>query len=314
MGDRMHTFVVCAYGNSPFLNVCLESLLAQNVGSRVLIVTSTPNEEIRSAAKAYGLEVIVNRRGQGIAQDWNFALQQAKTPLVTLAHQDDVYLPDYTKKVLAAYRKNRDAIILFTDYQELREADSSLEEAEILNHSGVVLRNFEVEQPEYGMEEPDSESESMLFDPKRADSNQDQMWHTAQSRLIRIKHLMLSPLRVPVFRRSIWIRRRVLSLGNPICCPSVTYVRSRIPQKLFAGDMRSNIDWQAWEQLSRRKGSFVYLPEVLMLHRIHSGSTTSELVSDHARRQEDLYMFRKFWPGKIPEWIWRFYGENEKYQ
>ena len=74
-----------------------------------------------------------------------------------------------------------------------------------------------------------------------------------------------------------------------------------MPEKLFAGNMKSNIDWQAWEQLSKRKGSFVYLPEKLMLHRIHGGSTTSSLVNDHARREEDLYMFRKFWP----EWIAR---------
>ena len=77
--------------------------------------------------------------------------------------------------------------------------------------------------------------------------------------------------------------------------------------------MKSNIDWQAWERLSKQKGAFVYVPRPLVLHRIHSGSTTSEMMNDNARKEEDLYMFRKFWPGKIPELIWKAYGKNERF-
>ena len=41
-----HTFVVCAYKESPYLEECIKSLLAQTVRSEILITTSTPNEKI----------------------------------------------------------------------------------------------------------------------------------------------------------------------------------------------------------------------------------------------------------------------------
>ena len=43
---RDHTFAVCAYGESPYLEECVRSLLDQNVKSRILIATSTPNARI----------------------------------------------------------------------------------------------------------------------------------------------------------------------------------------------------------------------------------------------------------------------------
>ncbi len=264
-----HTFVVCAYGESPFLTECLESLVNQTVKSRILVATSTPNDTIRSAAGRFGARLLINQGESGIAGDWNFAMKQGGTPLVTLAHQDDVYMPDYTRQIQRAYRKNPDAVILFTDYMELREDPASF-----------------------------------------AGSG----WKETESRLVIVKRMMLFPLRVRLLQKIRWVRRRVLSFGNAICCPSVTYVRKQIPEPLFVGNMKSNIDWQAWELLSRRKGSFVYIPNKLMLHRIHKSSTTSALVEDHGRRQEDLHILRRFWPGKIPELIWRAYGNNEKYQ
>ena len=275
-----HTFVVCAYGESPYLRQCLESLRAQTSRSEILMITSTPNDMIQSAAEEYGLSVQVNHGKAGLAEDWNFALLQAKTPLVTLAHQDDVYQPDYARRMLQAWKKNRDAVILFSDYQELRAAGRSSEEDSDQNDIGADVHG----------------------------------WKITESKLIQTKRIMLLPLRIPSFQRSRWIRRRVLSLGNAICCPAVTYVKKRMPGKLFIGNMKSNIDWQAWELLSKRRGSFVYIPEKLMLHRIHGESTTAELVGEHARREEDLYMLRKFWPGKMPELIWKLYGKNERYQ
>lgn len=41
----------------------------------------------------------VNHGEKGITQDWNFAYQCADSRYVTIAHQDDVYLPDYWEKV-----------------------------------------------------------------------------------------------------------------------------------------------------------------------------------------------------------------------
>ena len=70
---------------------------------------------------------------------------------------------------------------------------------------------------------------------------------------LKIKRIMLFPLRF--FRKSIFIRRRVLSLGCPIGCPTVTFNKQKFNTPLFENDQfRSDVDWQAWESLSKIKG------------------------------------------------------------
>ena len=81
---------------------------------------------------------------------------------------------------------------------------------------------------------------------------------------------------------------------------------------LFADTMRSNIDWDMWERLSRIKGSFVYNPAPLMCHRIHGGSTTSEIIGQGSRNAEDLEMFRRFWPEGIARFLAKRYAGSEK--
>jgi glycosyltransferase involved in cell wall biosynthesis len=115
-----HTFVVCAYKNSPYLSASIESVLSQTVPSKVLMSTSTPNDHIRDAARKYGLDMVVNDDDPGIASDWNFAYEAAETDFVTLAHQDDTYEPQFAEKTLSALARNNRPIIAFTDYFELR--------------------------------------------------------------------------------------------------------------------------------------------------------------------------------------------------
>ena len=86
---NLHTFAVCAYGESPYLEECVQSLLAQKVRTRILIATSTPNSYIYGIGEKYGIPVHINHGEKGLAGDWNFAYSCATTPLVTLAHQDD---------------------------------------------------------------------------------------------------------------------------------------------------------------------------------------------------------------------------------
>ena len=66
------------------------------------------------------------------------------------------------------------------------------------------------------------------------------------------------------------------------------------------------------EKLSRKKGSFVYCPEVEMYHRIHGGSTTSELLEKDLRGEEDLEMMKKFWPEGIAKWLAGRYAKSEE--
>ena len=107
------------------------------------------------------------------------------------------------------------------------------------------------------------------------------------------------------------MRRRVLSLGSPICCPAVTYCLPNLPQPVFLDTMKCDLDWQAWERFSKLEGSFVYSDKLLMRHRIHEGSETSALIQDTTRSREDLEMFQKFWPAPIARVLNRVYSGSQ---
>ena len=257
--NRDHTFMVLAYGRSPFLEECIQSLLAQTVKSRIVLATSTPNDYLEDIADRYHLPMVVNPRGSSLAGDWDFALHAAGTPIVTLAHQDDIYHKYYTADILKAAGKAKKPLIIHTDYWEIRE-DKIVE----------------------------------------------------QNRLLLIKRLMLFPMRLPFLWESRFARRRILSLGNAICCPSVSYVVENLDGFHFRRNMKCNVDWQAWEEISRRKGSFAYVSRKRMGHRIHRASATSEMIVDDHRHQEDLAMYRKCWPMPVARLLEHFYGSAER--
>ncbi|BCJ91487.1 hypothetical protein IZ6_22220 [Terrihabitans soli] len=116
-----HTFTVLAYGDSPFLEGCLRSLAAQSVKSRIIVATSTPSDFIATAAKAAGVELLVNPKREGIGADWNFGLKAAGTRYVTLAHQDDMYFPDFLEKTKALFDAHPDGAIAFTGFREISD-------------------------------------------------------------------------------------------------------------------------------------------------------------------------------------------------
>ena len=82
--------------------------------------------------------------------------------------------------------------------------------------------------------------------------------------------------------------------------------------ELFVPHFRSNLDWETWEQLSREKGGFCYLPRPLMAHRIHEGSETTATIQDHQRKGEDYEMFQKFWPKTIAKVLCGWYQKSEE--
>lgn len=255
-----HTFVICAYKSSPYLEKCIQSLQNQTIKSEVLMSTSTPNEQIDKLCRKYNIPLFVNRGASGIAQDWNFGYNCAKTKYVTIAHQDDIYFTQYAEIILGIAEKEKKPLILFSDYYELRDGK-----------------------------------------------------YVKKSRLLQIKRFLLSPLRIKVFRNSRFVRRRILSLGSAICCPSVTMCRDNLPKQIFRAHFKSNVDWEAWINLSIKKGSFIYVNKPLMAHRIHEGSETTAVIGDNRRSTEDLEIFRKFWPDPIAKLLTRIYSRGEKY-
>ena len=117
-----HTFVIPAYKKSIYLKDCIESLINQRIKSKVIITTSTPSSYIEDLAILYNIPYYINNSEiKGIGADWNFALSKVETELVTIAHQDDIYDPNYTSEVLKRKRSlgAEGVLFLFTDYYNL---------------------------------------------------------------------------------------------------------------------------------------------------------------------------------------------------
>lgn len=253
-----HTYVVCAYKGSRYLTACLASLKNQTIESNVIVATSTPNELIKDTCSCFDVPLYVGKHKSGIARDWNFALNCAKTPLVTIAHQDDVYKPMYTERMLEYINAADNPLVFFSSYTELRNNE------EVTNN-----------------------------------------------RLLKIKKLMLSLIQDGKNSSSVRTRRAILSIGDPIACPAITYVTPNLPTPLFKEDYKGSLDWQMLEEISKIPGDFMYCSTPLMSHRIHRGSETSALIKDNTRTQEDYDMFCKFWPKPFARILSRLYSKSE---
>jgi glycosyltransferase involved in cell wall biosynthesis len=92
---------------------------------------------------------------------------------------------------------------------------------------------------------------------------------------------------------------RLLSLGNPICCPSVMLNRAETGDFKFPGGFQTNLDWMAWLQLAHRPGGFVFVADRLVSKGVHGGSETSATIASRAREREDHVLFRALWPKPI---------------
>lgn len=256
--DTAHTFTVLAYKESPYLEDCIKSVIHQHHPSKVVIATSTPNQYIKDLAKKYDLELKVNHGKTGIGADFDFALDAGGADLVTVAHQDDIYDPDYSKKIVEAFQKHPESLIIFPDYYELRNGE-------------------------------------------RVEKNT----------LLRIKRFLLLPLRLST-GKSKFTKRLSLRFGDPICCPAVTVNMKKVQTPLFDNHMKNNVDWHAWEVLSRQPGNFTFIDQKLMGHRIHTESATTENIQNHTRAEEDFQILKRFWPEWIARKIAKLDAQSEK--
>lgn len=254
----IHTFVICAYKESEYLEEAILSLKNQTVKSQIVMATSTENDFLKKMAKKYRIRLVASpMKESNIGKDFNFAVSMGKTELVTVAHQDDRYEQEYVERVVQAYRKYPDASIIFTDYMEIK---------------GKKI--------------------------------------VKKSTMLRVKRMLLMPLRINNKIR--FFKRWALAFGNPILCPSVTFNMKKVKLPVFDEHYKSNVDWYAWEKLSKKQGRFLYIPKRLSYHRIHDGQETVKTINGNVRIKEDYEMFLKFWPKPIAKGISRIYQRGEK--
>ena len=254
---KNHTFAICAYKESLYLEECIKSLKNQTVKSNIIIATSTPNDHIKNLAQKYKIQLFINNGEKGIGQDWNFAVSNTKTDYVTVAHQDDVYCENYLEEIVRKLEKGKDFLIAFSDYNEIKNGET------------IPLTTN-----------------------------------------LKIKKLLLFPLRV----NNMWKmgKKFAVAFGSSICCPAVTLNTKILGKKPYKTELKSNLDWDTWYEISKRKGRFLYIPKPLMKHRIHGGSETSNLIQNNVRLEEDYLMFKKFWPEWFAKLLMRKYKNAVK--
>ncbi len=119
MNGAKHTFAVLAHKESPYITECIRSLKQQTVRGEIVLSTCTPSPFLDRLAEDYGLRILHNQKDGDIASDWSFAYNNSVTQYVTLAHQDDLYAPDYVECCLTLASKHPDNLITFTGYNEL---------------------------------------------------------------------------------------------------------------------------------------------------------------------------------------------------
>lgn len=127
-----------------------------------------------------------------------------------------------------------------------------------------------------------------------------------------IKRVLLFPLRWKKFGKFKFFRRWVIRFGNGICCPAVTFVKDNCPKDVFISNYQCNVDWFAWEKLSKRNGYFIYIKDKLMGHRISEDSTTTDIIKQGIRTKEDYDIYLKFWPSFIAKFLTKVYKNSEK--
>lgn len=130
--------------------------------------------------------------------------------------------------------------------------------------------------------------------------------------LLRIKRCMNYPLSWKLCNGLALVKRRILSFGCSICCPSVTINKKVVGENVFNTSYVNSCDYKTWVELAGEPGRFVYIPDQLMGHRIYSESATSVNLSENIRKKEDLEILFSLWPKSVARFINHVYSKSEK--
>lgn len=126
------------------------SLLMQKAPSPITIVTSTPSSHIQSIADRFEVRYLPHQNQTSIGGDWNKAFESCTSKWVTLAHQDDIYYPEYAAEVKKNIELYPDASIFFTHYDEIKNDEV------VSNSYLVILKKFLLEFGFFGRAKIDS--------------------------------------------------------------------------------------------------------------------------------------------------------------
>ena len=166
------------------------------------------------------------------------------------------------------------------------------------NYAEEIIKSYEIDR-----------NASIIFTDYYEIRNNEKVYSNLN---LKIKRILLRPLRKLENGKIKKNRIKVLKNGNAICCPSVTFVQKNTCKDIFICDFKCNVDWYAWWQLSNQDNSFLFIPKCLMGHRISLETTTTDIIKNGIRTKEDYIMFCKFHNKLIAKLLTKIYKNSEK--
>lgn len=118
--EIIHTFAVCAYKDSPYLEECLRSVTSQTVKSEVICCTSTPSSYIRELTARYQVPLYVRDGASNIREDWMFAYGKAQGRFCHDRPSGRPIPQRLCRKAFKAWKKYPDLLLFASDYLTIR--------------------------------------------------------------------------------------------------------------------------------------------------------------------------------------------------
>lgn len=101
--------------------------------------------------------------------------------------------------------------------------------------------------------------------------------------------------------KSNWLKRMLVSFGQPICTGSVMYNKGKIGKPKYDARFVVSPEWAEYLRYTKINGTFVYIPKKLYGYRVHPGQITADGLEN--RRDEDREMFCRIWPRPLARFL-----------
>lgn len=130
---------------------------------------------------------------------------------------------------------------------------------------------------------------------------------TSFSLSLLVKSILLLPFKLQNPLRSMILKKMVISFGNPICCPTVTYNREQLSQFKFNEEYSYVLDWAAWVEIFATPFSIAFTNKPLVNRLIHQGSGTVDGIQSKGIQKEEQAIFEKIWGKPLSKLFFFFY-------
>jgi len=230
--------------------------------------------------------------------------QKEKSRIIIATSTPNDYISDLAKKYNIEVFVNKESLGIQKDWEyAINSANSDF--VTICHHDDIYKENYYLEVKKY------FDKKSVLYiHTGYFDIDDNDREYIARNN--RIKRLLLFTSKLKLFQSTRFGKMFYLRFGSTITCPSITYNTNLLKKPLFDSKLKYNVDWDFFYKCAKQKGRVIYNSKRLISKRISTEQETSKDISNGLRYNEDVIMFRKFWPNFVTKIILKFYVKAYK--